>query len=44
MGPAELTRRVAALAAGRNGWAWEPAPLIAIMAGKGAGFATLNTE
>ncbi|WP_343616434.1 3-hydroxyacyl-CoA dehydrogenase NAD-binding domain-containing protein [Novosphingobium sp.] len=38
----DLARRIAGLAAGRNGWAWEPAALIATMAAKSAAFSTLN--
>jgi 3-hydroxyacyl-CoA dehydrogenase len=36
-----LARRIGHLAAERNGWAWEPAPLIASMAAK-APLLTLN--
>ncbi|WP_206244182.1 3-hydroxyacyl-CoA dehydrogenase NAD-binding domain-containing protein [Novosphingobium terrae] len=42
IGAPDLARRIAALATGRNGWAWEPAPLIDTMAAKGAAFSTLN--
>jgi 3-hydroxyacyl-CoA dehydrogenase len=42
IGAPELARRITTLAAGRNGWAWEPAPLIDTMAAKGAAFSTLN--
>ncbi len=37
-----LLARLRALAAGRNGWAWTPAPLIEELAGRGGRFAELN--
>ncbi|NYZ13784.1 3-hydroxyacyl-CoA dehydrogenase [Azospirillum sp. RWY-5-1] len=34
--------RIGTFARGYQGWAWEPSPLLARLAGDGAGFATLN--
>lgn len=42
IGLSEVHDRISALAAGRHGWAWSPAPLLAKLATTGQSFADLN--
>ena len=42
IGLATVLEKIRALAAGRNGWAWEPAPLLVELAAQGKRFADLN--
>jgi 3-hydroxyacyl-CoA dehydrogenase len=38
----KVLARIEQFAAGRNGWAWQPAPLLAELAASGRDFASLN--